>query len=134
MGSNSSTHVAPVQLGDALREHRLARRMTQRHLAMRLGVTQQTIARWEKGWQPRSDMVQAILAELGMPMESATGLADVISMPGRDAPTAHPSTDDTEMSEMKIAFIRGCVQIVSRGDRLPDDLMRAIARQVDVLG
>src|ERR1039457_5483997 len=97
-----------VELGPALREYRLRHRMTQGQMAVRLGVTQQTIARWEKGKPPRPDLVPLIEAEMSRgPTEHPRRLADVIALPA--APAGQRPTE--AQFELHQTFMRGCVDI-----------------------
>ena len=56
------------KLGEKIKEIRKQKRFTQKKLAESLGVTQQTVLRWEKGErEPKWDMIQNIIKVLGTP-------------------------------------------------------------------
>jgi DNA-binding XRE family transcriptional regulator len=122
----SSTSSVPKKsdLAAAIQEHRLRHRLSQNQLAMRLGVTQQSVARWEKGAPPRRDMIQIIQAELAGGSEQ--DVAQVIAMPWISG--SSPSND--ELLVLRSKFIEGCIRILERGEHLPDSVIVAIAREV----
>ncbi len=51
-------------LGEALKEHRIARRMTQEFVAERLGVSRQAVSKWENGSSDPSTSNLLALAKL----------------------------------------------------------------------
>ena len=80
------TNEYPLDTGDALgrriHAYRLAHGMTQRELADQLGVTQQSVARWEQGSPPRRYMVRVLESLLvdADGGEDPAGLADIIGI------------------------------------------------------
>ncbi len=57
----------PNGLAERIRTYRLTHGMTQRDLADQLGVTQQSVARWEQGSPPRRYMLRVIESLLDEP-------------------------------------------------------------------
>ena len=55
----------PDGLAERIRTYRLKHGTTQRQLADQLGVTQQSVARWEQGSPPRRYMLRVIESLLG---------------------------------------------------------------------
>jgi len=126
MNTTSQPRPHDRELGSALRQHRHTRRMSQHQLALRLGVTQQTIARWERGSPPRADMIPIIHAELGGRAIAPQGLARVIELPIVETEdSANPERD-----ALQDAFLDACVEMVLRRERLPNELMLLAARYI----
>ena len=67
MDTNEYSVEPPDELAERLRTYRLKHGMTQRELADQLGVTQQSVARWEQGSPPRRYMLRVIESLLGRP-------------------------------------------------------------------
>lgn len=100
--------------------------MSQNQLAIRLGVTQQSVARWEKGAPCRRDMLQIIQAELARgPAELEAG-AEVIDLrPGLNEFSSSPHS-----VAMRDKWVKACMKCVDRGGTLPDWMLEAISRYV----
>ncbi len=123
---STSFKLGNSDLATALREHRGRHRLSQNQLAIRLGVTQQSVARWEKGAPCRRDMLQVIRAELaGEPLEQDAG-AEVIDLhPGINEPNASPHS-----VAMRDKWVKACMKCLDRGGTLPDWMLEAISRYV----
>ena len=96
-------------LGERIHAYRLVNGMTQRELADQLGVTQQSVARWEQGSPPRRYMLrvlESLLAESDQP-PPPTGLADII---GIRAPAQGVRARGIE--EARKAYVQGCLKLL----------------------
>lgn len=70
--------MAVALLGELMRARRLELRLEQAELAELVGVSQQTISRWERGEAlPRRARVQALAAALGTEPETITRYAGI---------------------------------------------------------
>jgi transcriptional regulator with XRE-family HTH domain len=101
--------------------------MTQRELADHLGVTQQSVARWEQGSPPRRYMLRVIetmLAERGAG-DQPTVLADII---GLHPPAGAVPSRGTEDSRK--AYVQGCLKLLERGERLPNRVLLLLADEL----
>lgn len=63
----------PTPMSTKIANFRRVKGWNQTELAERLGVTQGTVSRWEKGAQPEPDMLVAIARELGITVEELVG-------------------------------------------------------------
>ena len=70
------------KLADKIRAIRQAQGMTQVEFAERLGTTQSTVTRWEKGSVPQGDMLQAIATLANTTVERLMGTDDLAAVPG----------------------------------------------------
>jgi transcriptional regulator with XRE-family HTH domain len=115
-------------LAERIRAHRLRRGTTQRELADQLGVTQQSVARWEQGSPPRRYMlrvIESVLAEAD-PGERSADLADII---GIRAPVAGP-VPARGVDEARKAYVQGCLKLLERGERLPNRVLLLLADEL----
>lgn len=129
--SEISRPVTASQLPEALVSYRHANRLSQDQLARLLGVTQQSVARWEKGAPPRPDLLATVLAVLNAD-DGATDnadLADVISL----RYGAVESASALRRTELQDAVLTGLAKLISRGERLPDDVLRSVVRAVGLM-
>ena len=75
-----------MMLSKRLKQQRKDRRLTQRELAARLGVTQQAIAKWEAGQaMPEPGTIARIATIFGVTADYFLGMSDSLTMPGRAA-------------------------------------------------
>jgi transcriptional regulator with XRE-family HTH domain len=118
----------PDGLAERIRIYRLQRGMTQRELADRLGVTQQSVARWEQGSPPRRYMLRAIelLFEETDADDQPTELAEVIGI--RPPVAERPQTRGIE-SARKV-YVQGCLKLLERGERLPNRVLLLLADEL----
>jgi transcriptional regulator with XRE-family HTH domain len=125
---NTSSQSPPqiTDLGDALRQHRYRNRLSQKQLALRIGVTQQTVARWEHGSPPRPDMLPHIHAEL---KGVSADLGQIINL----HEISNRSRDDPEIEAQQESFLNGCAEIVRRGEKVPDKLMLLVAFRLGLI-
>jgi transcriptional regulator with XRE-family HTH domain len=102
--------------------------MTQRELADQLGVTQQSVARWEQGSPPRRYMLRAIEALLEEPEvgEQSKELAEIIGI--RPPGPGQVPTRGTEAARQ--AYVRGCLKLLERGERLPNKVLLLLADEL----
>jgi transcriptional regulator with XRE-family HTH domain len=121
---NSASQLS--NLADALRQFRRQHRLSQNQLALRVGVTQQTIARWEQGAPPRADMVPIIQAVLEGGTQQVTTLATVIRM---SSANRTPASDPVRQEE----FLSACVELVLRGESVPGEILLLAARHLGLL-
>jgi transcriptional regulator with XRE-family HTH domain len=114
-------------LAGRIRGFRARRSMTQRDLADRLGVTQQTVARWEQGSPPSRAMlrmIDALLEESGG-IEPPTALAPIIGIHPPAEPVRSRSTD-----EARKVYVQGCLKLLERGERLPNRVLLVLADEL----
>lgn len=74
------------RLAEKIRAIRQANGMTQVEFAERLGTTQSTVTRWEKGSIPQGDMLQAIATLANTTVERLMGTDDLAAVPGETIP------------------------------------------------
>jgi len=118
-------------LAERIRTHRLTHGMTQRDLADQLGVTQQSVARWEQGSPPRRFMLRVIESLLGEPeagdrSAQPTEMAEII---GIRPPVVSP-VPARGVEEARRAYVQGCLKLLERGERLPNRVLLLLADEL----
>ena len=118
----------PDGLAERIRLYRSDRAMTQQDLAVQLGVTQQSVARWEQGSPPRRYMLRAIeslLAESDAP-DPPGDLAEVIGI----RPPVAGQVRERGVEDARRAYVRGCLKLLERGERLPNRVLLLLADEL----
>ena len=115
-------------LAGRIRAYRLGHGMTQRDLADQLGVTQQSVARWEQGSPPSRHLLRTLEVLVDQPAvtEHPGDLADII---GIRPPAAVPARDRGS-DEARTAYVRGCLKLLERGERLPNKVLLLLADEL----
>ena len=121
-----------VGLAGRIRAYRLRHGMTQRDLADQLGVTQQSVARWEQGSPPSRHLFRALEVLVDEPAaEQPSGdLADII---GIRPPAAVPARN-RGVEEARRVYVQGCLKLLERGERLPDKVLLLLAGELGWTG
>ncbi len=129
MDTNEYTLDGPDDvLAGRIRAYRLDNQMTQAQLAEQLGVTQQSVARWEQGSPPRRYMHRIIesLLEEGDHRDPSTDLADII---GIRPPTPTPART-RDIDGARKVYVQGCLKLLERGERLPNRVLLLLADEL----
>ncbi len=118
----------PKGLAERLRTYRLRHGMTQRELADQLGVTQQSVARWEQGSPPRRYMLGVIesLVEQTDADDQPTDLAEIIGI----RPPSPARVQARGIEEARKAYVQGCLKLLERGERLPNRVLLLLADEL----
>lgn len=119
-------------LAGRIRAYRLRHGMTQRDLADQLGVTQQSVARWEQGSPPSRHLFRALEVLVDEPAadEPSGDLADII---GIRPPAAVPARTRS-VEDARRAYVQGCLKLLERGERLPDKVLLLLAGELGWTG
>jgi transcriptional regulator with XRE-family HTH domain len=115
-------------LAERIRTHRLAHGMTQQDLADQLGVTQQSVARWEQGSPPRRYMLRVIESLLGEP-DAGEQPAEMAEIIGIRHPVAGP-VQARGVEDGRKAYVQGCLKLLERGERLPNRVLLLLADEL----
>ncbi len=115
-------------LDERIRSYRLRHGLTQRELADQLGVTQQSVARWEQGSPPRRYMLRALESLLGEPAPGgqSTDLAEIIGI----RPPATGPVPSRGVEEARKVYVQGCLKLLERGERLPNRVLLLLADEL----
>jgi transcriptional regulator with XRE-family HTH domain len=115
-------------LAERIRSYRLRHGLTQRELADQLGVTQQSVARWEQGSPPRRYMLRALESLLGEPDTGgqSTDLAEIIGI----RPPATGPVPTRGVEEARKVYVQGCLKLLERGERLPNRVLLLLADEL----
>jgi transcriptional regulator with XRE-family HTH domain len=118
----------PDGLAERIRTYRLKRGMTQRELADQLGVTQQSVARWEQGSPPRRYMLRALesLLEEPDPVDGSTDLAEIIGI----RPPVAGRVQTRGIEDARKVYVQGCLKLLERGERLPNRVLLLLADEL----
>ena len=128
MDTHENTLEPADGLAGRIHAYRLDHGMTQRELADQLGVTQQSVARWEQGSPPRRYMVRAIESLLGEPAagDQATDLAEIIGI----RPPGAGRAQTRGVEEGRRVYVQGCLKLLERGERLPNRVLLLLADEL----
>jgi transcriptional regulator with XRE-family HTH domain len=115
-------------LGERIHTFRLTHGITQRDLADQLGVTQQSVARWEQGSPPRRYMLRALetLLEDSGAIERPVDLADVIGI----RPPVAGRVQTRGIEDARKVYVQGCLKLLERGERLPNRVLLLLADEL----
>ena len=118
----------PDGLGERIRTYRLKHGMTQREVADQLGVTQQSVARWEQGSPPRRYMLRAIesLLEETDAGDQSTDLAEIIGI----RPPVSGRVQTRGIEDARRVYVQGCLKLLERGERLPNRVLLLLADEL----
>ena len=118
----------PDGLAERIRTFRLGHGMTQRELADQLGVTQQSVARWEQGSPPRRYMLRVIesLLQEPDPGDRSEDLAEIIGI----RPPATGPVRTRGVEDARKAYVQGCLKLLERGERLPNRVLLLLADEL----
>ena len=128
MDTNEYSVEPPDGLAERIRTYRLKHGMTQRVVADQLGVTQQSVARWEQGSPPRRYMIRAIEsllveADAG---DQSTDLAEIIGI----RPPVAGSVQTRGIEDARKVYVQGCLKLLERGERLPNRVLLLLADEL----
>jgi transcriptional regulator with XRE-family HTH domain len=126
--TNEYSVEGPDGLAQRIRSYRATHEMTQRELADQLGVTQQSVARWEQGSPPRQYMlrvIESLLAQAGAHDQSGD-LAEII---GIRPPVVGP-VQTRGVEEARKIYVQGCLKLLGRGERLPNRVLLLLADEL----
>ena len=128
MDTNEYSVESAGGLAERIRTYRLKVGMTQRELADQLGVTQQSVARWEQGAPPRRYMLRAIESLLGEPDggDRSTDLAEIIGI----RPPGPGLVRTRGVEESRKVYVQGCLKLLERGERLPNRVLLLLADEL----
>jgi len=115
-------------LAERIRAYRRGHGMTQRELADQLGVTQQSVARWEQGSPPSRYMLHTLedlVHEPDLP-DGAGDMADIIGI----RPPAPALVRNRGLEEARKAYVQGCLKLLERGERLPNKVLLVLADEL----
>jgi transcriptional regulator with XRE-family HTH domain len=126
--TNEYSAEPPLELAGRIRTYRLSHGLTQRDLADRLGVTQQSVARWEQGSPPRRYMLRAIEAILDEPGsgDPRSDLAEIIGI----RPPVSGSVPTRGVEDARKVYVQGCLKLLERGERLPNKVLLLMADEL----
>jgi transcriptional regulator with XRE-family HTH domain len=117
-------------LAGRLRAFRVRRGLTQQQLADQLGVTQQSVARWEQGSPPRRYLIQAMESLLQDQAEPGDGSDDLAQIIGIRPPALRPVTRGADQQDARRTYVRGCLKLLERGERLPNRVLLLLADEL----
>jgi len=122
------THEPVEGLAGRIRTYRLNHDMTQRELADQLGVTQQSVARWEQGSPPSRHMHRTLEALVDEPVAGVHSpeMAEIIGI----RPPAPALVRSRGLEEARKAYLQGCLKLLERGERLPNKVLLLLADEL----
>jgi transcriptional regulator with XRE-family HTH domain len=126
--TNEYSAEPPDGLAERIRTYRLKHGMTQRELADQLGVTQQSVARWEQGSPPRRYMLRVIesVLEETDPGDQSTDLAEIIGI----RPRVAGRRQARGIEDARKVYVQGCLKLLERGERLPNRVLLVLADEL----
>jgi transcriptional regulator with XRE-family HTH domain len=126
--TNEYSVAEPDVLAGRIRAYRARSGITQRELADQLGVTQQSVARWEQGAPPRRHMLRVIESLVDQPdvSDQPTDLADIIGIHPPTPVRARPQ----DIEGARRTYIQGCLKLLERGERLPNRVLLLLADEL----
>jgi transcriptional regulator with XRE-family HTH domain len=118
-----------TELASAIRAYRHSKGVTQTEFARRLGVTQQTVARWERGFPPREDLLIRIRAVIGEGLEDIE-LAEVVPLHAPKEEDLRGPLEDDGRAKLRDRFLAASIRKFERGDRLTESVLNFIVEEL----
>jgi transcriptional regulator with XRE-family HTH domain len=115
-------------LAPGIRDYRRRHGLTQRELADQLGVTQQSVARWEQGSPPSRHMLRTLEVLVDEPdiANRSDDMAEIIGLRPNTPTVVRPRGLD----EARKAYVQGCLKLLERGERLPNRVLLLLADEL----
>jgi len=126
--TNEYTSSPDHGLSERVRAYRRRHGMTQRELADQLGVTQQSVARWEQGSPPSRHMVRTLDVLVDEPdtIDRSDDMAPIIGI----RPPAPAMVRPRGLDEARKTYVQGCLKLLERGERLPNKVLLLLADEL----
>ena len=128
MDTHKYTESPAEDLAGKIRAYRSDHGLTQRELADQLGVTQQSVARWEQGSPPSRYMRRTLEALVEEPRAGGPSgdMAEIIGI----RPPGPALVRTRGLEEARKAYVQGCLKLLERGERLPNKILLVLADEL----